>query len=341
MAQPLLMIIMDITAQVKTNILRKHLVRKGDTLLVGVSGGSDSIALLHVLSRLQHILAFRLLAVHFNHQLRDDATGDEQFVKEVCRYLNVSFQSIRLTIKRTQDQSSLEENARQARLRHLERLTQKYRADKVVLAHHRDDCAETVLMHILRGAGLQGLKGIPPQTKLHAITIIRPFYNIPKDDILRYLRANKIRYRKDSTNEDSYYFRNAIRKKLLPHIEKNYQPQIRELLFQLASLTAEDYEFLASHGQKTFKKISFPGPGAGTVKLQLKKLAQLHPSLQRVIYRLAYEKLQGDLTRLTLQHVREIEDLITNRKEGASVHWPNGIKVCKKTPALIFQRRIS
>ncbi|MFA5261599.1 MAG: tRNA lysidine(34) synthetase TilS [Candidatus Omnitrophota bacterium] len=332
---------MDITAQVKANMIRKHLVRKGDTLLVGVSGGSDSIALLHVLRRLQHILAFRLLAVHFNHQLRADASGDEKFVEQVCRDLNVSCQSIRLTIKRTKNQSSLEDNARQARLRHLGRLSEKHQADKVVLAHHRDDCAETVLMHILRGAGLQGLKGIPPQTELNSLTIIRPFYNISKNDILRYLRANKIKYREDSTNQDDYYFRNAIRKKLLPYIEKNYQPKIRELLFQLASLCAEDYNCLALYGQKYFKRLQLPGPPSGAVKLHQKKLAQLHPSLQRVIYRLAYENLQGDLTRLTLKHAQEIEDLIMNRKEGASVHWPNGITVCKETPALIFKRRIS
>ncbi len=331
----------DITSQVKTNIIRKHLVRKGDTLLIGVSGGSDSIALLHVLSRLRHLLAFQILAVHFNHQLRDDASSDEKFVGQFCRSLNVPCQSVRLTIQRTKDQSSLEENARQARLFHLARLTKKHQADKVVLAHHRDDCAETVLMHILRGAGLQGLRGIPPQTGLNSLTIIRPFYNVPHKDILQYLRAHKIQYREDSTNQDAYYFRNAIRKKLLPYIEKNYQPKIKELLFQLASLCAEDYDCLVETGRQCLKKVLRPGAPERTVKLHQKKLAQMHPSLQRIVLRLAYEKLQGDLTRLTLKHAQEMEDLLINRKEGASVHLPNGILVRKEAPDIILKRRNS
>ena len=332
---------MDFTAQVKTNIIRQHLVRKGDTLLVGVSGGSDSVALLHVLDRLRHIFAFQLLAVHFNHQLRKDAERDESFVEQFCHSLHIPCQSVRLTIKRTKNQSSVEDNARQARLRHLKRISKKHGADKIALAHHRDDCAETVLMHILRGTGLQGLKGIPPQTRLNSLTIIRPLYNISKKDIRQYLRVHKIQYREDTTNQEELYFRNIIRKRLLPYIEKHYQPNIKELLFQLAGLCADDYDCLASYGQQHFKRILIPGLPSGVLRLHQAKLAQLHPSLQRVIYRLAYEELHGDRTRLTLKHVQEIEDLLANRKEGALVHLPNGITVRKTTPALILQRRKS
>ena len=330
---------MNLATQVQTNIVRKRLARKGETLLVGVSGGSDSIALLHVLSGLQHALAFQLRAVHFNHQLRTDCRQDEELVQRFCHSLNVPCRIVRLTVKRTKNQSSVEDAARQSRLRHLKRISKKHGAERVALAHHRDDCAETVLMHILRGTGLQGLKGIPPQTRFNALTIIRPFYNVPKADILRYLRTNKIQHREDYTNREDCYLRNTVRRKLIPFIERHYQPNIKELLFQLANISADDYACLAAYGQKQFRRVLIPGSSAGTVKIHLQRLVKLHPSLQRIIFRLAYEKLQGDLTRLTLKHVQEIEDLVENRKLDALVHLPNRVTVCKAEHTLILKRR--
>ncbi len=330
---------MDLIAQVKKNIQEKNLVPLGGSLLAGVSGGSDSMALLHVLGCIRYEYGLRVRVVHFNHQLRLDAGKDQSLVENFCQQNQIACQSFPLKVRRTKDQSSVEDCARQLRLEKFLSLSKKWGTQTIALAHHRDDCAETVLMRILRGTGLQGLQGILPRKKIGSLTLVRPFFNVSKTAVLAHIKKHKIPFRDDPSNRSMEFFRNRVRLKLLPYLEKNYQTNIRELLFQLASLSAEDYQFLLECANDQFKKILRSKTTRRHIKLDLQAFRDLHPCLQKMVTRLACERIQGDLNRLSLKHFAEIEDLICHRPARSCVDLPKGLTVTKTTAYIIFQQR--
>lgn len=320
------MIINKVNDTIKTH----NLIQKGDKILIGVSGGPDSVALLHILNSLSRKFEFSLYIAHLDHMLRKDSIKDAEFVKKLSKILKIPLVIGRVNVKTLSKNISIEEGGRNSRLEFFFKVARKIKANKIALAHNLDDQAETVLMRILRGTGLNGISGILPKRKISGYEIIRPLLEVKRSEIEIYLRENKIEARQDRTNFKDIYFRNKIRNNLLPFLENNYSPNVKELLANLAENSASDYQLLELMTARAMK-------GAKT-KFNLKKLSKLHISMQRMLFRRAISNLQENTRRITFQHIKEIEDLILNRPENSIVDLPKGISVIKKK-SLIFYRR--
>ncbi|MBM3244007.1 MAG: tRNA lysidine(34) synthetase TilS, partial [Candidatus Omnitrophica bacterium] len=224
---------MGIEEKVKNNIIKDKLFRKGERILVGVSGGADSVCLIHILNRLKDELKIKLYIAHLDHGLRNDSRKDAEFVKDLAKNLNIPVAIKRVQIKRIRGNLSIEEAARNTRLDFLLKEAVKAGAKKVALAHNFDDQAETVLMRILRGTGLYGLSAMASKRKANNLFLIRPLLNIKRGEIEAFLKKNNIAFRTDKSNTQEIYLRNRIRLELLPCLEKKYNKNIKEALFSL------------------------------------------------------------------------------------------------------------
>ncbi|MDD5166307.1 MAG: tRNA lysidine(34) synthetase TilS [Candidatus Omnitrophica bacterium] len=315
----------------KNTVKRYDLIRKHDKILVGVSGGPDSVALIYLLNSLKSTYKISLHIAHLDHMLRKDSSGDRKFVEGLAACLNIPITSEQVDVKKLSGKGSVEEKARNARLNFLSRTAKKIKADKIALGHNLDDQAETVLMRILRGAGLYGLSGILPKRRIAGVDFIRPLLGVKRQEIEAFLKRKKIKAVIDASNQEDIYFRNRIRNKLLPLLAKEYNKNIKEILSNTAESLAFDYDYL--NRQAVSKQRIF------SHKINLKKLLKLHPAMQRLILRMRIMVLKGDTRRITFQHMRELEDLILNRPVNSIVDLPRGIRVAKEKTALKFYRK--
>lgn len=308
--------------KIKKTISKYGLLSTGDRVIIGVSGGPDSLALLFALNRLKNVFGLKLHVAHLDHKLRKKSGEDAAFVKKTAQNLNLPVTIATVDVKRLTDRGgSVEEIARNTRLEFFSRLARKIKADKIALAHNFDDQAETVLMRIIRGSGLYGLSAIRPKREINGTTVIRPLLETSRRDIETYLKALGLKPRKDPSNNENLFLRNKIRNSLLPLLKKNYNPGIREVLCNLAESAATDYGYLYSRAKKTLPK--------KRQIFQLKKLKEMHPSIRRLTLRLSIEKTKGNMRKIDFRHIREIEDLILRRPAGSIVDLPKGISVKK------------
>jgi len=224
-------------------VRRSGLLRAGERVGVGVSGGADSVALLLLLVGLRKSLGITLGVLHFNHKLRGRAAdADEKFVAALARKYKLPFYSASAAVKAIaeSDKANLEATARRLRYVFFARCASERQLDKIVVAHTADDQAETVLAHILRGSGLAGLGGIHPQMD----KIVRPLLSVSRGDLRLYLKAYKQTWREDASNRDTTKMRARIRKKLIPLLQKEFQPRVVEHLVSLADHAREDQALL-------------------------------------------------------------------------------------------------
>jgi tRNA(Ile)-lysidine synthase len=313
-----------------------QMVSSGETILLGVSGGADSSALLHLFYELQHQWSIRIKVAHINHQWRKSSIRDEEFVKKVCAKRNIRCYVRRLSPPQITDRGSQEQRARQQRMQQLIHIAKTSRCHKIALAHHQDDLAETVLMRLIRGTGLLGLQGFLPERMFEGVAVIRPLIHTSREDIELYCRTNKIRFCEDPSNQDTHFLRNRIRKELLPLLAKNYNPQIKESLTRLAGSLGADYDLMYRMAEKQFSHI-LRKKTAGQIRLSLKALIDAPVALQRHILRIAVEKLQGHLRRLTFQHLWELEDLLNHRPVSSVVQLTKELSATKKDGELVIR----
>lgn len=317
--------------RVKQTIRKYNLIKKGEKVLVGVSGGPDSVVLLYVLKCLKKEMQIALHVAHLDHGLRPDSEKDRLFVEALAKKLKLPCTSARINVRELVKKGSLEEVSRNIRLDFFFKVAKKLRADKIALGHNLDDQAETVLMRILRGSGLYGLSGIAPKRKFSNYQIIRPLLEVRRQDIEAYLKRRRIKTRQDKTNLEEIYFRNKIRNRLLPLLEREYNKNIKTVLSNMANIVSDDYHYLCRAAENAVRRLG--------KRINLAKFLRLHPAIQRLALRLTLQALKGSIRRITLQHIREVEDLILNRPAHSVVDLPGGISVIKTKKHLSFYRR--
>jgi len=322
---------MNIQDKLKNTIEGYRLIKRGELVVVGVSGGADSVCLLYLLNSLKGKLRTGLHIAHLDHALRKDSKKDAAFVKRLAERLGISFSSTRIDVKKLRGKFSLEEKARDIRLEYLLKVANRIKAKKIALAHNFDDQAETILMRILRGTGLYGLSGIPIKRRMGNVYIIRPLLMIKRREIEAFLKRKKIEFCTDKTNRNEAYFRNKIRHDLLPGLEKGYNKNIKEALFNLGQSAGYDYDYLRQAAARFLCR--------SKTKLNLKSLIKLHTSVLRFKLREAITCLQGDTRRITFKHIQELEDLIFNRPQQSVVDLPKGLSVKKEQKTLVFYIR--
>ncbi len=281
-------------------------------VVVGVSGGADSMALLLALTGLRHDLGVQLHAAHFNHHFRPEAGRDERFVDRWCKQLNIP-----LSVGRRQGgkiKHLSEDDARQMRFEFFVKTARCLNAQCVALAHTRNDLAETVLMRLMRGSGLYGLRAILPRRCIEGISFVRPLIDVDRRDVENYLKARKIPFCTDATNRQTMYERNKVRLELLPLLTKEYNPQIINALSDLAETAGEDYEFLSIHARRQFEKMGTIS--RRKVKVDLKGIRGQHPAISRLIFRQMAESLTKDPAVLSFENIRALENLAAQSTQG-------------------------
>ncbi|MGQ9507837.1 MAG: tRNA lysidine(34) synthetase TilS [Thermodesulfobacteriota bacterium] len=241
-----------LSTKVKRTIDQDHLLDYGDRVIVGVSGGLDSMVLLHLLTSLRQTYDLSLIVAHVNHRIRvNESEREAQFVRREALRLGLPFEYGEFEVKGFQEKEglSLEDAARRVRFKFFNDLLEKYQAHKIALGHHADDQVETLLLRFLRGSGIRGLKGMLP---IREGRVIRPLLDVWKDEIESFARERGISYVIDSSNVKRDYLRNRIRHDLIPLIEREYQPNFKEILLKTSRILRGEDDFLEKEGEKAF-----------------------------------------------------------------------------------------
>ena len=317
------------------SVLRKALQRagfhRGATLVVACSGGPDSTALLHALLALSPTLGLKLHVAHLNHDFRgQEAEDDAEFVAAMAGKLGLPStvdEADPIAYQRERGISSFEEAAREVRYRFLTNLANIIDADAIALGHTADDQAETILMHIIRGAGLPGLRGMQELTpwldspKGRAAILFRPLLEATRKETRAYCLELDIPFREDSTNRSLRFTRNRIRLELMPAL-REYNPQVRQALVRIGRAATASSEFLNEQLNLQWAKI-FSKKGQKP-SLDTAVLNSLHPTLRAMALRRAFAQASGSLRRLTETHVKSMLALAKGRA-GKIVHLPGGL----------------
>jgi tRNA(Ile)-lysidine synthase len=322
--------------KVRKTIKKYGMLRKREHVLVGVSGGADSVALLAVLNRLRPLYGLTLTAAHFNHRTRAaESDRDEAFVRALCKSLGIALVCGSLREGAGSRGLSMEDFLRRERYAFFEKGRRKSGADRIALGHHQNDQAETVLMNIIRGAGLSGLSGIPP---VRAATFIRPLIDCTRREILDYLAAEGLSFVVDSTNTDERFLRNRIRSSLLPELEERYNPAICEALCRLADVVRQENDYITLQAQVHVARWREDKAQEHPFQLPVAKLRGLHPALQRrVILEMARDASAAD-SAIGFEHVQAVLDLAGGAKPGGSLNLPGGLLVQRTYGRIEFHR---
>ena len=321
-------------------ISRHNMIKPDETVLVAVSGGADSLALLYGLHALRTQLNCRFHVAHLNHCLRPEADADADFVQQHASLLDVPCTVRRVEVSRLVKKwkLSVEAAGRKARYQFYETVCTEVGATKVALGHHRDDIAETVLMHLIRGSGTAGLKGIAP---IRDLKIIRPLVGFTRQQIEAFLTAIGVTPRHDSTNTDSRYLRNRIRHELIPLLESDYNPNIRTGLSRTADVLSAESEYLKTTALAAFEACRLSDTDAvsvpNSVILNRTKFREYHISLQRRMLRQGISEMLGDTNDLYFVHCEGMLNLIEGEAPNAVLALPNGLRFRRVYQQLIFE----
>ncbi len=310
----------------------QKLLEPGDQLVIGVSGGADSLCLLHLLAQLRPKLDLTLHAAHLDHQLRgSDSTADADFVRHIAAEWNVpiTVESVDVAAIAASKKQGIEETARQERYSFLGRVASRSGITKVAVGHNADDQAETVLMHLLRGSGLDGLRGMAPSAPFPLtstnLTLLRPLLNVPRSDIDDYLVEQDLLPRLDRSNLDLTYLRNRLRHQLLPLMEE-ISPRIGRRLGQLAELAAADLKVLENALDDVWDVLILDGPRR-SVTLDRAAWRALPLGLRRRTLRRALVQLSGSLEGISFSHLEAARRLAETGSSGAESTLPQGIRL--------------
>lgn len=332
---------MTLLQKVEQTIDKFAMLQKNDRVVLAISGGPDSVALLYLLRKLQTKLSLRLHLAHLNHCLRKgESEADSLFVQKLAQKVNLPVTIEKRDVKgyARENRLSLEEAARILRYGFLCQAAKENRAGKIALGHNKDDQAETVLMRFLRGSGISGLRAIPAVRDLPGTKIIRPLIEISREEIGDFLAAKKIPFRNDSSNRKDIFLRNRVRNKLLPLLEKEFNPNMRETLVNFAENISDDCDYIQKISAREFAAVRAPSP-SGKVALKTRKFALLHKALQKLITRAAIKELKGDTRKIDYRHWKELEKLAFQRPKNSIVDLPEKISVVNSGEKLIFYRR--
>ncbi|MDR3578559.1 MAG: tRNA lysidine(34) synthetase TilS [Oryzomonas sp.] len=321
-------------ARVARSIREHRLFAPGDTIIVALSGGADSTALLDLLSRLPE-LSPRLVAAHVNHCLRGpESDRDEEFVRSLAEQYRIPLECRRIDVKEhsRKERLNLEDAGRRVRIGFLSELRDSWQATAVALAHHADDQAETVLMRLLRGAGPGGLAGMPYR---NGRKFIRPLLGITRAELTTYLAERGLAWREDASNQDTAFLRNRIRHELLPLLEQ-YNPAIRERLAATAAVLADEHHLLNQLTKEVVDRAC--ARDGDTFTCSVKHLTEQPPALRRRFLRLLLERLAGNLDHFTGRHIKAMEHLLDSPRPNAVLNLPQRITALREYGSLVLRR---
>ncbi len=305
-----------------------HLVSSQHRLLVAVSGGPDSVCLLHILVKLREELGIKLHVAHLNHQLRGaESEADARYVSELAHRLGIPVTTEQRDVKtfKAQQHISLEEAAREVRYTFLAQVAKSIGASRVAVGHTTDDHIETILMHLIRGTGTRGLRGLEPSTRWpsapNRLTIIRPLLKVSRQETADYCHHHRLAPRIDASNLSLSPLRNRIRHRLLPLLQ-SYNPRVAEALLRTAGIASDDLAYLDKETARLWDEVAQKQESA--IILDKERFLGLPSALKRHLLRAAIEKLLGNLKDIETRHIEEIMSALT-KPAGKRISLPWGL----------------
>jgi len=309
-------------------IQEHQLVSDGEKLVVAVSGGADSVCLIHILANLQEELKLKLHIAHLNHQLRGaESDTDAEYVAELSRKLGVPATIEKRDVKgyQARERLSLEEAAREVRYGFLAQVARAIGAERGAAGHTRDDQIETILMHLIRGSGTRGLRGLQPatlwQSGVDSLTIIRPLLEISHQETENYCHQHHLTPRLDASNLSLSPLRNRIRQQLLPLLE-SYNPAIAEALLRTGRIAGDDIDFLDEQVTRLWEEVA--RQEKKSLSLDKKGFDRLPSPLKRYLLRASVERLLGSAKDVEMRHIEEMLSL-TAKPAGKRLSLPGGL----------------
>ena len=318
--------------------LQRFPLQPGDKIVVAVSGGADSVCLLHLLRQLSTRRAFTLHVAHLNHGFRPEASREADFVQRLCENWGIPATLSSLPVPRIckEQHLSKQEGARQVRYAFLKEVALAVGARWIALGHTADDQAETFLMRLLRGAGSHGLGAIPQMRKMREGRIIRPLLVISREQILDELSRERIPFIEDPSNQQEVYLRNRIRHRLLPLLEE-FNPKVKEALFREAELLQEENDFLNRHAEALLPNLGIERDEEG-ISFDLERLNSLHPALRRRVVRWGLDQLHPGLKGIEYKHIEAILTEAIPGPAGKIYSLPHQLRIEKGYTRLSFRK---
>jgi tRNA(Ile)-lysidine synthase len=326
--------------RLEESIAQGELFQDREKLLIAVSGGPDSLALLHGLWRLAGRYGWQLYVVHVNHQLRgQESEEDAAFVAQCCEKWQIPYEveAIDLAKRREEEGGNLQALARKMRYQVLADKARKWQIKKIVLGHHADDQVETILMRLLRGTGISGLKGMEQVTPWRDFLLVRPMLTIPRNEIEQYCEAEHLHPRMDSSNFSTKYTRNRIRRHLLPILE-TYNPRVKEALLHLSEIVREEEKVWEQMTIEAYQRIKMEEDERG-IFVDHQQLQTLPVALQRRVVKLILSCLsRQESYDISLEAVERVRSLMTHPHPSAGTYVAGGIFVGKEYDRLCFTK---
>jgi tRNA(Ile)-lysidine synthase len=319
---------------VLSTIQKYNLINANDKIVLGVSGGPDSLFMLHILNKLKEDLQFKIVVAHVNHMIRKEAGEEEIFVKEFCKKINVEFHSKRIEVEKyaNNNKMGLEEAGRKIRYEFFDEIAKVTNANKIAIAHNKNDKVETIIMNLLRGSGVTGLQGIQP---IKDDRIIRPIIEIERKDIEKYCKEKNLEPRIDISNFDNTYTRNKIRNVVIPYIKEEFNPNFIETITRLSEVITEENKFLNNVTEQKYRSILIKR-GENEILLDLKKFNSEEIVIKNRLILHAILQLNGNTQGIEKIHIQDIIKLC-RKNIGNKFLTPNkNLKVLIKDKKIFF-----
>lgn len=317
--------------------IRKYsLIEDGDKIVLGVSGGPDSISMLNILKEIkeEQIIKFEIYVAHINHMIREEAIDDEKYVEDYCNRNNIKCYIKRIDVVKIANDKKIgtEEAGRNARYEFFEKILKETDSNKIAIAHNKNDKIETIIMHLLRGSGLSGLKGIEP---IRDNKFIRPIIECERSEIEQYCEENELNPRIDKTNFENEYTRNKIRNMVIPYIKQEFNPNIIQTLSRLSEVVTEEVEYVDKQTQKIYQQILIEKTYKQIV-LNLKKFNEQEKIIKSQLILLATKQLMGSTQGIEKIHIEDIIKLCNNNIGNKYLTPNKNIKILIKDKRINF-----
>lgn len=320
--------------KVLQTIVENKLIQNGDKIVIGVSGGPDSIALLDVLIKLQSRIKFDITVAHINHMIRQEAIDDQKYVEQYCKNKKIKCFIKQAKVEEIAKKRKIgtEEAGRNLRYEFFNEILEKTNSNKIATAHSKNDNAETVLMNILRGSGTSGLKGIQAARDNK---YIRPLIECERKEIEQYCNENNLEPRIDKTNMENIYTRNKVRNLLIPYIQKEFNPNVIEALNRLSQIASMENEYFELQTIKAYNEIKEEETKEQII-LNLKKFNNLDLVIKNRIVLYTINRLFGSSSGIEKIHLQDIIKLCSNNIGNKFLIPNKKVKVLVKNGKIFF-----
>ena len=327
--------------KVLNTINKYNLINDGDRVILGVSGGPDSIAMLNILNDIKNDknlhMNFDIIVAHVNHMIREEAIDDQRFVENFCKKIGVSFYAKSIDVQKIANNKKIgtEEAGRVVRYEFFDEILEKTKSNKIAIAHNKNDRAETIIMNTLRGSGISGLKGIEPKRGKY----IRPLIECERTEIEKYCEQNKLEPRIDKTNFENIYTRNKIRNIVIPYIKEEFNPNIVNTLERLSQLICEEEEYIENQVEKIYNSILIEEKEEQII-LDIKEFNKQEKVIKSRILLYTITKLFGNSKNIEKVHIEDIIKLCENNIGNKYLTPNKKIKILVKNQKIYFIKQI-